>query len=67
MIRLFFVWYNNGKPWETYKADLTIDLKKHHVPSTLPDKLAYWTVKSLRWPTDLFFQVSFPINHVLGF
>ncbi|CAD5324318.1 unnamed protein product [Arabidopsis thaliana] len=44
------------RPWETYKADLTIDLKKHHVPSTLPDKFAYWTVKSLRWPTDLFFQ-----------
>ncbi|KAG7563797.1 Alternative oxidase [Arabidopsis suecica] len=44
------------RPWETYKADLTIDLKKHHVPSTLPDKLAYWMVKSLRWPTDLFFQ-----------
>ncbi|XP_010511265.1 PREDICTED: ubiquinol oxidase 1b, mitochondrial-like [Camelina sativa] len=44
------------RPWETYKSDLTIDLKKHHVPSTLLDKLAYWTVKSLRWPTDLFFQ-----------
>lgn len=45
------------KPWETYKSDVSIDLKKHHVPKTLMDKIAYWTVKSLRWPTDLFFQV----------
>lgn len=47
------------KPWETYKADLSIDLKKHHVPVTFLDKLAYWTVKSLRFPTDVFFQVGF--------
>jgi hypothetical protein len=26
----------------------------------LLDKLAYWTVKSLRWPTDIFFQVNSP-------
>ncbi|GAB4834835.1 Alternative oxidase, mitochondrial precursor [Ancistrocladus abbreviatus] len=43
-------------PWETYKSDASIDLKKHHVPTTFLDKLAYYTVKSLRWPTDLFFQ-----------
>ncbi|GAB2301311.1 Ubiquinol oxidase 1a, mitochondrial, variant 2 [Dionaea muscipula] len=43
-------------PWETYKSDTTIDLKKHHVPATLLDKMAYWTVKVLRWPTDIFFQ-----------
>jgi hypothetical protein len=45
------------KPWETYSADLSIDLKKHHVPATFMDKMAYWTVKALRLPTDLFFQV----------
>lgn len=44
------------RPGETYQADLSIDLNKHHVPVTFMDKLAYWTVKSLRWPTDLFFQ-----------
>ncbi|XWS75293.1 hypothetical protein CRYUN_Cryun01aG0073900 [Craigia yunnanensis] len=44
------------KPWEAYKADLSIDLKKHHEAVTLMDKMAYWTVKGLRWPTDLFFQ-----------
>ncbi|RZS07487.1 hypothetical protein BHM03_00038306 [Ensete ventricosum] len=44
-------------PWETYKADTSIDLEKHHVPSTLLDKLAYWMVKALRVPTDIFFQV----------
>ncbi|CAN7011724.1 unnamed protein product [Brassica rapa subsp. trilocularis] len=48
--------WNCFRPWETYKADLTIDLSKHHVPTTFLDRLAYWTVKSLRWPTDLFFQ-----------
>lgn len=44
------------RPWETYRADMSIDLKKHHVPETFLDKLAYYTVKSLRWPTDVFFQ-----------
>ncbi|KAK9667723.1 hypothetical protein RND81_13G007000 [Saponaria officinalis] len=43
-------------PWETYQADLSIDLGKHHQPKNLLDKLAYWTVKSLRFPTDVFFQ-----------
>ncbi|KAJ4811484.1 Ubiquinol oxidase [Rhynchospora pubera] len=44
------------RPWDTYKADVNIDLKKHHVPTTFMDKVAYWTVKSLRLPTDIFFQ-----------
>ncbi|OIT30836.1 PREDICTED: ubiquinol oxidase 2, mitochondrial-like [Nicotiana attenuata] len=48
--------WNCFMPWETYKADLSIDLKKHHAPVTLLDKVAYWTVKALRFPTDLFFQ-----------
>ncbi|THG18388.1 hypothetical protein TEA_024331 [Camellia sinensis var. sinensis] len=43
---------------ETYKSDLSIDLKKHHVPVTFLDKIAYWTVKALRYPTDVFFQKS---------
>ncbi|CAA7406511.1 unnamed protein product [Spirodela intermedia] len=43
-------------PWETYQSDTSIDLEKHHVPSTLGDKLAFWTVKVLRAPTDIFFQ-----------
>ncbi|KAJ6854267.1 ubiquinol oxidase 2, mitochondrial-like [Iris pallida] len=44
------------RPWDTYKSDLSIDLKKHHVPTTFLDKLAFWTVKALRVPTDIFFQ-----------
>ncbi|XP_047065805.1 ubiquinol oxidase 1a, mitochondrial-like [Lolium rigidum] len=44
------------KPWETYTADTSIDLTKHHVPKTMLDKIAYYTVKSLRFPTDIFFQ-----------
>ncbi|KDO53143.1 hypothetical protein CISIN_1g019765mg [Citrus sinensis] len=48
--------WNCFRPWEAYEADLSIDLKKHHAPTTFSDKMALWTVKSLRWPTDLFFQ-----------
>ncbi|KAL5724605.1 ubiquinol oxidase (non-electrogenic) [Ranunculus cassubicifolius] len=48
--------WNCFRPWETYKADTSIDLKKHHAPVTFLDKVAYWTVKSLRFPTDVFFQ-----------
>nr|TKR79145.1 hypothetical protein D5086_0000274840 [Populus alba] len=48
--------WNCFRPWETYSADLSINLTKHHAPVTFLDKMAYWTVKSLRWPTDLFFQ-----------
>lgn len=43
-------------PWDTYRADLSIDLGKHHVPKTFLDKVAYRIVKLLRIPTDIFFQ-----------
>ncbi|KAL3683951.1 hypothetical protein R1sor_001973 [Riccia sorocarpa] len=48
--------WNCFRPWETYSPDLSIDLQKHHVPETWEDKLAFWTVKSLRYPTDLLFK-----------
>ncbi|KAF5198690.1 Alternative oxidase 3 protein [Thalictrum thalictroides] len=48
--------WNCFMPWETYRADLSIDLNKHHVPKTFLDKFAYRTVKILRIPTDIFFQ-----------
>ncbi|KAE9606974.1 putative ubiquinol oxidase (non-electrogenic) [Lupinus albus] len=48
--------WNCFRPWETYKADISIDLNKHHAPVTFLDKMAYWTVKVLRYPTDIFFQ-----------
>ncbi|KAF4365989.1 hypothetical protein F8388_019233 [Cannabis sativa] len=48
--------WNCFMPWETYAADLSIDLSKHHVPKTFADKVAYRTVKLLRIPTDLFFK-----------
>ncbi|RLM73080.1 ubiquinol oxidase 2, mitochondrial-like [Panicum miliaceum] len=44
------------RPWDTYRADTSIDMKKHHEPRALPDKLAYWLVKSLVVPKQLFFQ-----------
>ncbi|VVB17972.1 unnamed protein product [Arabis nemorensis] len=48
--------WNCFMPWETYQADLSIDLKKHHIPKNIADKIAYGTVKLLRIPTDIFFQ-----------
>ncbi|KAK2982333.1 hypothetical protein RJ640_009030 [Escallonia rubra] len=48
--------WNCFMPWQTYQADLSIDLSKHHVPKTFLDKVAYRTVKLLRIPTDIFFQ-----------
>ncbi|PHT43580.1 Ubiquinol oxidase 2, mitochondrial [Capsicum baccatum] len=45
-----------ASPWETYQANLSIDLRNHHVPKTFLDKVAYWLVKLLRIPTDLFFK-----------
>jgi hypothetical protein len=45
------------QPWEAYTSDTSIDITKHHQPKVLLDKIAYWTVKSLRVPTDIFFQV----------
>ncbi|CAL9117439.1 unnamed protein product [Musa textilis] len=41
------------KPWDTYSSNISIDLHKHHVPTTWGDKCARWLVKSLRVPTDL--------------
>nr|ACB30184.2 mitochondrial alternative oxidase 2 [Hypericum perforatum]AOA32903.1 mitochondrial ubiquinol oxidase [Hypericum perforatum] len=48
--------WNCFMPWESYRTDTSIDLTKHHVPKTFLDKFAYWTVKILRIPTDIFFQ-----------
>nr|Q07185.1 RecName: Full=Ubiquinol oxidase 1, mitochondrial; AltName: Full=Alternative oxidase 1; Flags: Precursor [Glycine max]CAA48653.1 alternative oxidase [Glycine max]prf//2004454A respiratory chain terminal oxidase [Glycine max] len=48
--------WNCFSPWGTYKADLSIDLEKHMPPTTFLDKMAFWTVKVLRYPTDVFFQ-----------
>ncbi|KAL6843782.1 hypothetical protein ACP4OV_026353 [Aristida adscensionis] len=48
--------WHSFRPWDTYTADTSIDVKKHYEPRALPDKAAYWLVKSLRVPMDLFFQ-----------
>ncbi|CAL1404090.1 unnamed protein product [Linum trigynum] len=48
--------WNCFMPWETYRSDTSIDLSKHHLPTTFLDKVAYRTVKILRIPTDIFFQ-----------
>ncbi|KAH7434439.1 hypothetical protein KP509_06G018000 [Ceratopteris richardii] len=43
-------------PWETYSANVSINLHRHHATTTLIDKIAFRTVKYLRVPVDLFFQ-----------
>ncbi|KAG8382054.1 hypothetical protein BUALT_Bualt05G0036600 [Buddleja alternifolia] len=48
--------WNCFRPWETYKADTSIDVKKHHKADNFMDKFAYWTVQVLKYPTYLFFQ-----------
>lgn len=59
LMRLFLSFLVLDKqPSDTYKPDMSIDLKKHHNPTNLMDKLALWTVKALRIPTDLFFKVN---------
>ncbi|GFP87066.1 ubiquinol oxidase mitochondrial [Phtheirospermum japonicum] len=57
--------WNCFMPWETYRADLSIDLGKHHVPKTFIDKVAYRTVKLLRFPTDVFFQRRYGCRAVM--
>ncbi|XP_020154303.1 ubiquinol oxidase 1b, mitochondrial [Aegilops tauschii subsp. strangulata] len=44
------------RPWDTYRPDTSIDVTKHHEPKALADKVAYFVVRSLRVPRDLFFQ-----------
>ncbi|KAL3498009.1 hypothetical protein ACH5RR_040741 [Cinchona calisaya] len=48
--------WNSFRPWETYKADTSIDVKKHHKAVTFTDKFAYWIVQGLKYPTYIFFQ-----------
>nr|QKX46084.1 mitochondrial ubiquinol oxidase 1d [Aquilaria sinensis] len=48
--------WNCFRPWETYEADLSIDVTKHHKPENFRDRVAYWTVQALKYPTQLFFQ-----------
>ncbi|KAL3651640.1 inducible alternative oxidase 2 [Castilleja foliolosa] len=57
--------WNCFMPWETYRADLSIDIGKHHVPKTFIDKVAYHTVKLLRFPTDVFFQRRYGCRAVM--
>ncbi|KAL9253401.1 Ubiquinol oxidase, mitochondrial-like protein [Drosera capensis] len=48
--------WNCFMPWDTYHSNVSIDLKKHHAPKIFLEKFAYYTVKFLRVPTDIFFQ-----------
>nr|XP_025691187.1 alternative oxidase 3, mitochondrial isoform X2 [Arachis hypogaea] len=44
------------QPWDTYRADVSIDVKKHYVPKTFSDKVAFRSVKFLRVLSDLYFK-----------
>ncbi|KAG6600235.1 Ubiquinol oxidase, mitochondrial, partial [Cucurbita argyrosperma subsp. sororia] len=57
--------WNCFMPWDTYSANLSIDLGKHHEPKCFLDKFAYRVVKVLRIPTDLFFQRRYGCRAVM--
>ncbi|KAJ1282553.1 hypothetical protein BS78_03G061300 [Paspalum vaginatum] len=44
------------RPWDTYAADVSIDLTRHHEPATFGDRAARQAVKTMRWAADAFFQ-----------
>ncbi|XP_054800840.1 alternative oxidase 3, mitochondrial-like [Prosopis cineraria] len=48
--------WNCFAPWDTYRADVSIDVTKHHVPTTFWDKFAFRTVKFLNVLSHLYFQ-----------
>ncbi|PHT43501.1 Ubiquinol oxidase 2, mitochondrial [Capsicum baccatum] len=52
-------------PWETYQVDLSVDLRKHYVPKKFFDKVAYWLVKLLRIPTNLFFKERYSCRAII--
>ncbi|GFP99832.1 ubiquinol oxidase mitochondrial [Phtheirospermum japonicum] len=57
--------WNYFMPWETYRADLSIDLGKRQFSKTFIDKVAYRTVKLLRFPTIVFFQKQYGCRAVM--
>eukprot|EP00271_Cylindrocystis_brebissonii_P018445 TRINITY_DN5221_c0_g1_i1.p1 TRINITY_DN5221_c0_g1~~TRINITY_DN5221_c0_g1_i1.p1 ORF type:complete len:401 (-),score=94.83 TRINITY_DN5221_c0_g1_i1:1646-2848(-) len=48
--------WNSFRPSDTYHSNVEIDLAKHYKPKTWGDTFAYYMVKLLRVPTDIFFQ-----------
>ncbi|KAK4271258.1 hypothetical protein QN277_019975 [Acacia crassicarpa] len=48
--------WNCFMPWDTYRADVSIDITKHHEPATFGDKLAFRTVKFLNVLSHLYFK-----------
>ncbi|CAH1427511.1 unnamed protein product [Lactuca virosa] len=48
--------WNCFRPWEAYQADTSIDVTKHHKPVTWNDKIAFWIVQALKYPTHFYFQ-----------
>ncbi|GBG77713.1 hypothetical protein CBR_g24160 [Chara braunii] len=66
----------DGTPWPwrcfspkdavRYDSDLPVsELTRHHPPQNFGDKLAYYVVKSLRVPTDLFFRKKYGCRAVM--
>nr|AFK42761.1 unknown [Lotus japonicus] len=48
--------WNCFSPWDSYRADVSIDVTKHHLPKTVTDKVAFRAVKFLRVLSDLYFK-----------
>ena len=47
-----------SQPHHAKASDIHVDVMKHYKPQTWSDKIAFWAVRSLRVPSDLFFQVT---------
>ncbi|KAJ7525769.1 hypothetical protein O6H91_17G065300 [Diphasiastrum complanatum] len=46
--------WNSFRPSDTYEADISIDMKRHHKMDSFVDTMAFWAVRGLRIPTDIF-------------
>lgn len=54
-----------SQPHHAKASDIQVDVLKHYKPQTWSDKIAYRTVRSLRVPSDLFFQVMTNLERFL--
>lgn len=54
-----------SQPHHAKASDIHVDVMKHYKPQTWSDKIAFWAVRSLRVPSDLFFQVKTNLERFL--
>ncbi|XP_061364677.1 alternative oxidase 3, mitochondrial [Gastrolobium bilobum] len=57
--------WNCFMPWDSYRADMSIDVTKHHAPKSFTDKVAFRAVKFLRVLSDLYFQERYGCHAIM--